>query len=277
MSATFSLSNGTKIPQIGFGTWEISPDDAAEQAVRAALEAGYRHIDTAKIYGNEKGVGKAIRESGIPREEIFVTTKLWNSDHAYDAAVQAIDDSLGKLGLDYVDLYLVHWPESGRRDQAWKALGDIYAAKRAKAIGVSNYTVRHLGELLQQTNVVPMVNQVEFHPFIYEQQRELLDYCADKNILVEAYSPLSRHTKESPKKSQGAVEEIAAAVGKTPSQVILRWCIQHGTVPLARSQNPEHIQVNLDIFDFELDDNAMKTLDGLSDGKRVTWDPETMA
>lgn len=257
------------MPTIGFGTWEITPDTAAEAAVRLALEAGYRHIDTAKIYGNERGVGKAIRESGIAREEIFVTTKLWNSAHAYDDALHAIDESLKNLQMDYVDLYLIHWPESETRNEAWRALVDIYKSGKAKSIGVSNYTVRHLEQLLKESDAVPMVNQVEFHPFIYEEQKVLIDYCHERDIVVEAYSPLARLAKT----RRPEIDDIAKRTGKTASQVVLRWCLQHGTVPLPRSQNPEHIRENLAVYDFELDDKDMKTLDSLYDGERVTWNP----
>jgi len=258
------------MPQMGFGTWEITPDSAAESSVQAALTAGYRHIDTAKIYGNERGVGKAIRESGVPREDVFVTTKLWNSDHAFDSALHAIDESLAKLGLEYVDLYLVHWPQSDARDEAWRAMQEIYKSGKAKAVGVSNYSMRHLQELLDNTALVPHVNQVEFHPFIYQQQKELLEFCAQHSILVEAYSPLSRHAKT----SHPEIERVAERVGKSPTQVILRWCIQHGTAPLPRSQNPEHIVENFSVFDFELNDDDMAALDGLSEGERVTTDLE---
>jgi diketogulonate reductase-like aldo/keto reductase len=274
MTKTYTLSNGRIMPAIGFGTWEITPDDAAEKAVLLALEAGYRHIDTAKIYGNERGVGAAVRGSGIAREEIFVTTKLWNEDHDYDAALRAIDGSLERLGLDYVDLYLIHWPKSeyGSRDQAWRAMQEIYKSGKAKAIGVSNYTIRHLSELIETSDMVPMVNQVEFHPFIYDHQKALLAYCRERNIAVEAYSPLARHSKT----STAEVEAVAAKHGKTPSQVLLRWCLQHGTVPLPRSTNPDHIRENLNVFDFELTDEDMKILDRLSDGERVTTDPENI-
>jgi diketogulonate reductase-like aldo/keto reductase len=270
MDKIFTLSNGVAMPAVGFGTWQISPDDQAEKTVRAALDMGYRHIDTAKIYGNERGVGKAVRESGIPREEIFVTTKLWTSDHGYDNAMRAIDESLERLGLEYVDLYLIHWPQSDQRDEAWRALQDMYKAGKAKSIGVSNYSIRHLEELLETAEMPPMVNQVEFHPFIYDSQKALLAYCKEQNIQIEAYSPLARHSStETPQ-----IDEIAKRIGKTPSQVVLRWCLQHDTAPLPRSTNPEHIRENLEIFDFELDDAAMKTLDSLSDGDRVTDDPE---
>lgn len=272
MPDSFTLKNGVKMPVIGFGTWEITPDEAAEKAVRTALQIGYRHIDTAKIYGNEAGVGKAVRESGIPREEIFVTTKLWNSDHDYDTAMGAIDESLERLGLDYVDLYLIHWPQAGTRDDAWRAMQDIYRADKARAVGVSNYTVRHLSELLGTADLPPMVNQVEFHPFIYDDQKELLDYCKVNDVIVEAYSPLARHSRA----AQPEIEEIAARVGKSPSQVILRWCVQHGTAPLPRSRNPDHIRENFEIFDFELSASDMQVLDGLSDGERVSWNPESV-
>lgn len=270
MDKTIALSSGAAIPAVGFGTWEVTPDETAEKMVRTALDMGYRHVDTAKIYGNERGVGKAIRESGIPREEIFVTTKLWNSDHAYDDARRAIDDSLERLGLEYVDLYLVHWPRSDKRDEAWRAMQDIYEAGKAKSIGVSNYTIRHLNELLETAEIKPMVNQVEFHPFMYDAQKALLAYCRERDIAVEAYSPLARHSKM----TVSAVEQIAAKTAKTPSQVVLRWCLQHGTVPLPRSTNPDHIRENLAIFDFELDEASMRTLDSLSDGERVTDNPE---
>lgn len=268
-----TLNNGVKMPSIGFGTWNVNPDAAAETAVVAALNTGYRHIDTAKIYANETGVGAGIRASGVNRDELFVTTKLWNDDQVHDMAMEAIDESLGRLGLDYVDLYLVHWPRSGTRGDAWRAMQDILASGKAKAVGVSNYTIRHLDELLKSSELVPAVNQVEFHPYIYEQQRELLSYCAEHDIVVEAYSPLSRHSREVDER----IQSIADKLGKTPSQVILRWCLQHGTVPLPRSTNPDHIRENYEIYDFKLDDDAMETLNSMSDGVRVTSDPEELA
>lgn len=258
MDTVFKLANGVSMPAVGFGTYQLSPDEAAEKAVRAALDIGYRHIDTAKLYQNEHGVGKAVRDSAIPREEIFVTTKLWNTDHAYDDAMQAIDASLDRLGLEYVDLYLIHWPQPGDRDTAWRALQDIYESGKAKAIGVSNYTVEHLEDLLDGSGMVPMANQIEFHPFIYAEQRGILDYCRQKNIAVEAYSPL-RHDEA----AEPAVLEIAKRLNKTPSQVVLRWCLQHGAAPLPRSANPAHIRENLEVFDFELTEDDMQVLDGL--------------
>lgn len=269
---TLRLNTGAAIPAVGFGTWEISSDDAAQQAVVAALQAGYRLIDTAKIYGNEKGVGAAVQASGIPREEIFVTTKLWNDDQGYDSAFAALDTSLQNLGLEYVDLYLIHWPATRHRHDAWRAFEELQKSGKAKNIGVSNYTVDHLSQLLEQSSVVPAVNQVEFHPFIYEQQKKLLEFCGQHGIVVEAYSPLSRLADA----RSEAIERIAAQTGKSPQQVVLRWCVQHGTVPLPRSSNPEHIKSNLEIFDFELSKDDMEQLDTLSDGERVTWDPADM-
>lgn len=269
---THTLSNGPVMPAIGFGTWEIDRLKTVA-AVTSALEAGYRLIDTAKIYGNEREVGEAVRQSNIPREELFVTTKLWNDDQGYDDTRQAFETSLEKLGLDYLDLYLIHWPATSRRSDSWRAMSELCDEGRIKAIGVSNFTVRHLEELKSDSVPVPVVNQVEFHPFIYEQQKEILEYCRQHDILIEAYSPLSRATKQ----PEAAIDRIAEAAGKTPSQVILRWCVQHGTVPLPRSTNPEHIKENFDIFDFELSDDDMAALNGLSDGQRVTWDPEDMS
>jgi diketogulonate reductase-like aldo/keto reductase len=269
----FTLNNGVVMPSVGFGTWQISPDSAAEDAVRSALETGYRHLDTAKIYENERGVGAGIKASGVPREEIFVTTKLWNGDQGYESGLAAIDESLQKLGLEYVDLYLIHWPQTGTRDDAWRAMEEIYKIGKTKSVGVSNYTVRHLEELAAKSDLVPAVNQIELHPYIYEQQKPVLEYCQQKGILVEAYSPLARHSRE----DDTRVVDIANRLGKTPSQVLLRWCLQHGTAPLPRSTNPDHIRENFELFDFELSEDDMKTLDGMSDGERITSDPESIA
>jgi diketogulonate reductase-like aldo/keto reductase len=258
MERLIALSSGTAMPVVGFGTWRIS-DDAAGEVVSKALKTGYRHIDTAKLYANERGVGKAIRDSGVARENIFVTTKLWSDDQPYDRALQAFDASLDRLGLDYVDLYLIHWPTEDR-DDAWKALQEIHKSGKAKAIGVSNYSVRDLKELLDWADVAPAVNQVEFHPFNYKEQRELLEYCEEQDIAVTAYSPLKRHSQlDTPE-----LEKIANEAGKTSSQVVLRWCLQHGTAPLPRSTNVQHIRENMDLFDFELSADQMRTIDSLS-------------
>jgi methylglyoxal/glyoxal reductase len=269
----YELNNGKKVPALGFGTWEIRPDDAAQAAVTAALASGYRLIDTARIYNNETGVGQAIRESDIPREDLFITSKVWNDDQGYEQTIKACHDSLERLGLDYLDLYLIHWPATKLRHDSWRAMEKLVADGTIKSAGVSNYTIEHLEELLEQSELVPAVNQVEFHPFIYEQQVELLDFCDEQGILLEAYSPLSRVSGG----KNNIVEEIARRYGKTPQQLVLRWCIEHGTLPLPRSQNPEHIRANTEgIFDFTIDENDMRSLDALSDGERVTWDPAGM-
>ncbi len=268
----YHLNTGRNVPVIGFGTWQIGSDDAAKAAVLTALEAGYRVIDTARIYGNERGVGAAIRESGLKREDIFVTTKLWNDDQGHDRTLQACQRSLERLGLSYLDLYLIHWPATSRRHDSWQAFEELYQEGTIKAAGVSNYTVEHLEDLDGRGELLPAVNQVEFHPFIYEQQRAVLEYCRQHDILVEAYSPLSR-ISSSPRP---AITNIAKRLGKTPQQVVLRWCIQHGTLPLPRSTKPDHIASNFDINSFELTDDDMRALNGLSDGQRVTWDPAGM-
>lgn len=272
MAQQVPLNTGDYLPAIGFGTWKIRLNGNAKRAVATALKAGYRLIDTARIYGNEKGVGAAIAASGLKREDLFVTTKLWNADQGYDSAFKAFDESLGKLGLDYIDLYLIHWPVTGKRSDSWRALREIYKSGRSKAIGVSNYTVRHLQELMAESKVVPAVNQVEFHPFIYKDQRELLEFCKAHDIIVEAYSPLAHGERL----NDDTITEIANKYNKTNGQILLRWAIQHGTVPIPKSSNPAHIQENLAVFDFELASRDMEALSNLSDGGRTCWDPSDM-
>lgn len=268
----YKLNMGATMPAIGFGTWELKPDRVAQAAVLSALEAGYRLIDTASIYGNETAVGAAIRQSGLPRDELFVTTKLWNTDQGYDQTLRACRQSLDKLQLDYLDLYLIHWPATKLRFESWRAFRQLLADGLIKAAGVSNFTIDHLKQLAEQSQLVPAVNQVEFHPFIYEQQQALLAYCRQQNILIEAYSPLSRLGSEQPEE----LERIVERLGVTPQQVVLRWCIQHGTLPLPRSAQPDHIKSNFEVFGFELSAEDMEGLNGISDGRRVTWDPAGM-
>ncbi len=266
------LNTGASIPAIGFGTWKMRLNGTAKKAVGQALETGYRLIDTAKIYGNEKGVGAAINESNIARKDIFVTTKLWNSDQGYDSAFKAFDESLSKLGLDYVDLYLLHWPVTGKRRDSWRALEELHRSGRARAIGVSNFTVRHLEELLSQSKTVPAINQVEFHPFIYDDQKELLEFCQQHKIIVEAYSPLAHGLRV----EDETISQIAAIHDKTNGQIMLRWAVQHGTIPLPKSTTLKHIHENIDVFDFQLDDKEMETINNLSDGGRNSWDPSNI-
>ncbi len=267
------LNNGVYIPKIGFGTWQIVLNGKAETAVKRALDSGYRLIDTARIYGNEKGVGKAINGSTIPRDEIFVTTKLWNSSQGYESALKAFDDSLKRLNLDYIDLYLLHWPVTGKRLESWRALEEIYGLGKAKSIGVSNFTLKHLEELLKNSNVTPVVNQIEFHPFLYEEQKDLLRHCAEHGIVVEAYSPLAHGGSVM---QDELLQKIGEKHGKTSAQVVLRWCVQHGTIPIPKSTSEDHIHENIHIFDFELDNKDMIAIDGLSRGLRTCWDPNKM-
>jgi diketogulonate reductase-like aldo/keto reductase len=270
---TYKLLDGHVMPKIGFGTWEIIPDAKAKEAVLAALEAGYRLIDTAKIYGNEKGVGEAIRESGIPREEIFVTTKLWEDDHGYDSALKAAQSSLERLGLDYLDLYLIHWPATSKRHDAWRAFERLKSEGTIKSAGVSNFSAGQLDELIEQSDIIPAVNQIEFHPFNYAEQIEILDFCAAQHILIEAYSPIKRLAGTA---TYDSIARIGKYYNKTSQQVILRWCIEQGTVPLPRSSNPEHIKENIDIFDFKLSADAMDILDSLNGGTTSPWDVDNI-
>lgn len=261
------LNTDAQMPPIGFGTWEIS-DTAAYDAVLTAIRTGYRLIDTARIYNNEVGVGYAIRNSGIPREQLFVSTKVWNDDQGYETTLQAFEASLRRLGLEYVDLYLVHWPSSTKRLETWRALEQLYRSGRARAIGVSNYTVTHLRELLAHTDITPAVNQIELHPFIYDEQVPILDFCKQQGIAIQAYSPLLKGHYRHP-----VIREIAEKAGRTEAQVLLRWSVQHGFVPLPRSQDPDHIAQNIAISGFRLREDDMRCLDAISDGTRVTPNP----
>ena len=260
------LNNEVKMPQLGLGTWQAEGNNVYE-AVKFALQHGYRHIDTAKIYGNEKEVGRAIADSGVAREEIFVTTKLWNSDH--DNPREAFNASLEKLGLDYVDLYLIHWPVPQRK-KSWKVLESIYEEGKAKSIGVSNFTIKHLKELLEDVKVVPAVNQVEYSCFL--NQEELLDFCKENKIQLEGYSPLARATRFEEEK----LRSIADNHSKTPAQVMIRWQLQKGIVTIPKSVKTERIKQNADVFDFELSDEEIQTLDALDEGYRTVPDPNDM-
>lgn len=260
-----TLNNGLKMPQLGFGVWQVS-DEQATPAVKKALEVGYRSIDTAMIYGNEKGVGRAIKESNVPREELFITTKVWNADHGYENTLKAFDASLERLGLDYIDLYLIHWP-TPKYDQyvnTYKAMEKIYKDGRSKAIGVCNFDIEHLERLLNECEVVPVVNQVERHP--YFQQRELQDFCEKHHIILEAYSPLMNGKDVL---NDSVVKEIAKAHGKTAAQVILRWHLQTGVITIPKSVTPSRIEENFDVFDFELTAEDMEKMAALDRNLRI--------
>ena len=267
---TVRLNNGVEIPQLGFGVFQVPPDEVVEP-VRTAIESGYRLIDTAAAYQNEEGVGKAIADSGVARDELFITTKLWNADQGYDEAMRAFDASLGKLGLETVDLYLIHWPlpKRDRYVDTWKAFEKIYADGRARAIGVSNFTERHLNRLFEETDIVPAVNQIELHPRF--PQENLRAFHASHGIVTEAWSPIGHGT--------GLLEDptlatIADAAGKTPAQVVLRWHIQLGNVVIPKSVTPDRIQHNIEVFDFELSDADMGAITALGSGQRIGPDPE---
>jgi diketogulonate reductase-like aldo/keto reductase len=265
------LRSGTAIPQVGLGVWQAARGQVTRDAVLAALRLGYRHIDTARVYGNEVDVGAAIKESGIPREQVFVTTKLWNDDQGYDATLRAFAESARRLGLDYIDLYLLHWPVEDKRLDSWKALERLHEEQRARAIGVSNFLVPHLQELLAVAKVVPMVNQIELTPFL--QRRPTVELCRQQGIVVEAYSPLTRGQRL----SDPTVVSIAKQVGRSSAQVLLRWGIQHGFVVLPKSTHRERIEENGRLFDFALPDAALSALDGLEEGLTTGWDPATQA
>ncbi|WP_327726933.1 MULTISPECIES: aldo/keto reductase [unclassified Streptomyces] len=265
------LNNGVEMPQLGFGVWQV-PDDEAERAVTTALEAGYRSIDTAAIYGNEEGTGRAIAASGVARKDLFVTTKLWNSDQGYDSALRAFDESLDKLGLEYVDLYLIHWPTPARGTfvDTFKAFEKLYADGRAKAIGVSNFLPEHLNTLIEATNVIPAVNQIELHPHL--QQLASREYHAEQGIATEAWSPLGqgKGLLEVP-----AIIAIAQKHGRTPAQVVLRWHLQLGNVVIPKSVTPARIKENIEVFDFSLDTEDIAAISALNEDRRLGPDPAT--
>lgn len=267
---TIQLNDGTSIPQLGFGVFKVEPDET-ERVVTDALEVGYRHIDTAKAYDNESGVGAAIASSGLDRDELYVTTKLWNSDQGRISALDALDLSLAKLQLDYVDLYLIHWP-SPRRGlyvESWLALEELRESGRARSIGVSNFKPHHLQPVLDVATIVPAVNQIEFHP--YFQQREVAAFNAEHGVVTESWSPLGQGQLV----DEAAVTAIAKEHGKSLAQVILRWHLQLGHVVIPKSTHRDRMAENLDIFDFELNDGELATITMLDRGGRIGSDPDT--
>ncbi len=268
LSTTVKLSNGVEMPQLGLGVWRMSDGNEVENAVRWAIEAGYKHIDTAKVYENEVGVGQAIRDTGISRDEVFVTTKVWNSDQGYDSTLRAYDKSMELLGFEYADLYLVHWPVKGKYKESWRALETLYNEGRVKAIGVSNFLVHHLQDVLDGASIVPMVNQVEFHPRL--QQPELQAFCQANGVQLEAWSPIMKgRVVDIPE-----LIEIGSRHGKNAVHVTLRWLYQKGIVAIPKSSRQERIVSNVQIFDFELSDDEMNTIDNLDQHTRVGPDPD---
>jgi diketogulonate reductase-like aldo/keto reductase len=271
LAAHTVLSDGSRMPWVGLGVYRIAAGEPCLRAVTHALSIGYRHVDTAALYGNEEDVGRALRASGIARDQVFIATKLWNSDQGYASAIKACDRSLARLKLDYLDLYLIHWPESGRRLDSWRALVELRRQGKCRSIGVSNYTIAHLEELMAHSEVVPAVNQVEFSPFLF--QRELLDFCRAHAIQLEAYCPLTRGVKL----GDPVVRSVARRHGKTAAQVLLRWALQHEVAVIPKSAQPARIDENAALFDFALDDRDMAALDALNVDFRACWDPTRVA
>ena len=274
---SYTLSNNVSIPELGFGTWQTPNGDVAVSAVKKALEVGYRHIDTAQGYKNEDSVGQAIKESGIPREEIFLTTKLWNENHSYDLVLSSFEESLKKLQTDYIDLFLIHWPNPVKfRDnwqsanaETWRAMEELYQAGKIKAIGVSNFLPHHFEELKKTATIFPMVNQIFLAPG--ELQKEVVSYCQEHNVLLEAYSPLGTgKIFDVPE-----MQELSDKYGKTISQIAIRWSLQHGFLPLPKSVTPSRIEENLAVFDFELSDEDMQRIDQLDGVVGKATNPDT--
>ncbi|MGG4550892.1 aldo/keto reductase [Paenibacillus humicus] len=263
-----TLSNGRQMPWLGLGVYKMSEGQEVIASIEAAIRNGYRSIDTAALYQNEEGVGQAIKASGISREELFITTKVWNSDQGYDSTLKAFDASMSKLGLDYLDLYLIHWPVKGKYKETWKALEQLHKDGRVRSIGVSNFQIHHLEDLLADAEVRPVVNQVELHPLL--SQVELREYCKSQGIQIEAWSPLAQGKLL----DNEVLKAIGAKYGKSTAQVIIRWDLQHGIVTIPKSSNPERIVENANVFDFELTAEEMKQIDGLNQDQRVGPDPD---
>ncbi|AHZ16923.1 MULTISPECIES: aldo/keto reductase [Bacillus] len=272
LQAKATLHNGVEMPWFGIGVFKVEEGAELVNAVKTALVHGYRSVDTAAIYGNEEGVGEGIRqglqEAGLKREDIFVTSKVWNADLGYEETLKAFDTSLEKLGLDYLDLYLIHWPVEGKYIDAWRALETLYRDGRIKAIGVSNFQIDHLKHLMKETEIKPMINQVEYHPRL--TQKELLAFCTEQGIQLEAWSPLMQgQLLDHP-----VLQEIAEKYGKSAAQVILRWDLQNGVITIPKSTKKHRIEENANVFDFELSADDMKRIDDLNENLRVGPDPD---
>jgi len=264
------LNNGTEIPQFGFGVFQVSPDETA-QAVRQAFEAGYRHIDTAQLYRNEEGVGRGIADSGLPREEIFITTKLANAAHGFDSAIAELETSLTKLGLDYIDLYLIHWPlpHLDRYVEAWKGFEKLLADGKARSIGVSNFQPAHLDRLAKETDTVPAVNQIELHPLL--TQPELRKYHAAHGIATEAWAPIAKGGIL----GDATLTGLAEKYGRTAAQIVLRWQVQIGNIVFPKTVNPDRMRENINVFDFELSTDDLAAVEALNQNRRTGPDPDT--
>jgi diketogulonate reductase-like aldo/keto reductase len=265
---TTTLHNGVKMPWFGLGVFKVEEGPELVEAVKTAIQHGYRSVDTAAIYGNEEGVGQGIREAGLAREELFVTSKVWNADLGYEATRAAYETSLQKLGLEYLDLYLIHWPVAGKYKEAWRALESLYEEGKVRAIGVSNFQVHHLEDLMKDAKIKPMVNQVEYHPRL--TQKEVKAFCEAQGIQFEAWSPLMQGQLF----ENDVLQEIAAKHGKSVAQVILRWDLQNGVVTIPKSTKEHRIVENASVFDFELTAEEMERIEGLNQDLRVGPDPD---
>ncbi|MFS0782619.1 aldo/keto reductase [Bacillus sp. 1P06AnD] len=265
---TTTLHNGVKMPRLGLGVYKMEDNEQAVESIKHAVKTGYRSIDTAAIYKNEKAVGAGIKECGLPREELFITTKVWNSDQGYQSTLDAFETSLDKLGLDYVDLYLIHWPVAESYKETWKAMEKLYEEGKVKAIGVCNFHQHHLEDLLKDARIKPMVNQIELHPNL--NQEALRAYCQTQQIAVEAWSPLARGRLL----NDPQLKQIAEKHGKTVAQVILRWDLQHDIITIPKSVKPHRIEENADLFDFALSDEEMATIDRMNTNERAGQDPD---
>ncbi|MFC4598652.1 aldo/keto reductase [Cohnella hongkongensis] len=272
---TVTLNNGVRMPWFGLGVFKVKEGSEVIDSVKTAIRSGYRSIDTAAVYKNEEGVGQAIaeamRENSVPREELFVTSKVWNSDQGYSSTLDAFEVSLKKLGLDYLDLYLVHWPVKGKYKETWKALEHLYQSGKVRAIGVSNFHIHHLEDVLAEAKVVPAVNQVELHPYL--TQVELREYNRSKGIQIEAWSPLAQGLVL----KDPVIEALAAKYGKSAAQIVLRWNLQSGIVTIPKSIQPERIAANADVFDFELSAEDVASIDALNRNQRVGSDPDNFS
>ncbi len=269
----WTFNNGVEIPSLGFGVFKIEDGDDVYEAVLKAIQSGYRHIDTAAEYGNEEGVGRAIRDSGIKREELFITTKLRNADQGYEKTLDAFNLSLKKLRLDYLDLYLIHWPGPDKNlyTESWKVMEKIYKDQKVRAIGVCNFHIHHLEHLLENTEVIPVIDQIELHPLL--NQKEIRDYCKEKGILVESWGPLMQGKKDL---NAPLFVELGQKYGKTPAQVILRWHHQNGVIVIPKSVTPSRIEENIDIFDFSLSADDMERVNAYNKDERIGSNPDTM-
>lgn len=267
ITSAVELLNGVEMPRLGLGVWRAQEGEETENAVLSALKTGYRSIDTASLYANERGVGRAFRASGIPRDQVFITTKVWNNEQGYDSTLKAFQNSLDRLEMDYVDLYLVHWPVPGKYKETYRALEEMYDQGRVRAIGVSNFKIHHLEDLMGSCRIKPMVNQVEFHPLL--TQKKLLAFCRKEGIQLESWRPLMQGQLDIP-----LLQELSAKYGKTAAQIVIRWHLQLGVVTIPKSVREERIRENADVFDFELEPVDMNRIDDLNQDHRFGADPD---